>query len=171
MFEDDLDFFRRFKEIPEKAWIRKTETSENAEYFYSSRTLSPDTVEPSAEYMEESSKEDKETLFSQLERHGSINSVGSGGSVNGTDGQSNGSRKVKTLLSFESGDYRTNPRHRVIKEGDALRKHGASGRSKLLIDVSDSNLCQTCGCSEFRRVFTGRREAQCGNCLHVHNNI
>lgn len=168
MFEEDLEFFRKYKEIPEKAWTRKTEMSENSELFsYSSRRLSPDTQESLEDSPEDKSREDKETLFSQLERKGSINSVMSAGSVNGADGQS----KMKPLLSFESGDYRKNPRLKELKEGDALRKHGTSGRSKLLIDVSDSNLCQTCGCSEFRRVFTGRREAQCGNCLHVHNNI
>lgn len=74
--------------------------------------------------------------------------------------------KIKPLVSFKSGEYGSTLKRNDPKEGDASKN---SGKSKLLVDVSDAKLCQTCGCSEFRGVFMGKREAQCGNCLHVHS--
>lgn len=112
-------------------------------------------------------RKEEETLFEQLQRNSGLqrqDSIRSNGSV-GSDDQRRG--KIKPLLSFDSGDFRSLPRRKDLKEGEALKKNG---KSKLLIDVSDANLCQTCGCSEFRRIFAGKREAQCGNCLHVHND-
>ena len=82
--------------------------------------------------------------------------------------------KIKPLVSFQNGEHGSSHdspsrRRKYLKEDKASKKIGRE--KKLLIDVSDVNTCQTCGCSEFRGIFAGKRENQCGNCLHVHNNV
>jgi hypothetical protein len=80
--------------------------------------------------------------------------------------------KIKPLVSFQNGEHgssqNTPTRRRKYLKEDKVSKKKDKGK-KLLVDVSDVNLCQTCGCSEFRAIFAGKRENVCGNCLHVHN--
>ena len=164
MFESDPELFRDLN-VSEKAWRRKERNSPTSEveYLHNRNNYLKFIGQNNSKSTRKNSG--NSTLVSQIENQDLASN---------TDAGENKSTGIQPLLSFKSGDFRSNPKStspQELTEGEVLKKHGRVGKHKLLIDVSDANLCQVCGCSAFRKIFAGRREAQCGNCLHVHSNI